>query len=116
MATIISNFHHGFFGFQKKAIRGFYYQPALGCWTEVNPESLTGFWKAHDVLMFTDENTMHVHTATYNGYLTHIAVLTLGNENRKDTHRIAHRLERIRLEETLDAKREHKYLKAIMAS
>ena len=115
MATIHTDFHHSLFGFNRKAVRGFYFIPATGRWAEVKPESLYRFWKERE-LYFTDNHDTYVHSSWCDGHLRHIAVLMLANENKKDTYRVARRLECIRLEETLDAKREYKYLKVTMAS
>lgn len=111
--TIISNFHHGLFN--RKAIRGFYYQPATGRWTEVEPKSLYSFWE-NDTLVFTDDMDAHIHIASCNGHLTHIAVLILGNENRKDVNRMGRNLEHIRADAYQNVKRHHSRIAAIMAS
>ena len=106
MATIIRDFHHGLIN--HKAIRGFYYQPTTGEWTEVRPETLYNFWKQKKVFRFTDDDNMYIHVSTMNGYMMHIAVLMLGNENRKDTKRVARELERIRKEEMQNIMRRHR--------
>jgi hypothetical protein len=74
----------------KQVARGFYFNPALKKWTEVDVNVLKSKFKNFKGVKHPGDR--YVHSITDNGSLVAIYAIFMGNENRKDVNTIGAKL------------------------